>query len=322
MARGTPVWTSIRRPQPPVGAVVASAALDRSAVAPAPTTLPAEEIDEILADGAMTHEKKLRRVAGRVGWIAGVIPWAKAFAAILHAAAHEESEGSSARAARRRAKRPEHLRFVTKPAVQALTWTRILLQGSLRDGSGALLPLSRVFTVRGESAPGRMVLRCDASPWGFGGLLELDGVVVSYWADEVTELDRRVCPGQAGDPSFQAEWELYAILISIAVWQGRLAGAHVACLETDSKAALYACAKLSSNTPTMNSIAAEIALRVVGLQIELGHVSGVANYEADALSRLCQGKAVPAHLSKVERAAVPVRDAGFFLAWSKDHAAP
>ena len=278
------------------------------------------EIDEILTDGAMTHEKKLRRVAGRVSWIAGIIPWAKAFAAILHAAAHEDSGVSSARTRRRRAKRPEHLRFVTKPAGQALSWTRTLLQGSLRDGSGALLPLTRVFTVRNWEGSSQMVLRCDASPWGFGGLLEMNGKAVSYWADEVTDLDRRVCPGQAGDPSFQAEWELYAILISIAVWQGRMAGAHVACLQTDSKAALFACAKLSSNTPTMNSIAAEIALRVVGLQIELGHVAGVANYEADALSRLCQGKAVPAHLAEVERATAPVRNADFFLAWSRDFA--
>ena len=44
-----------------------------------------KEIDEILADKGMMQEKKIRRVAGRVGWIAGVVPWARAFAAILHA---------------------------------------------------------------------------------------------------------------------------------------------------------------------------------------------------------------------------------------------
>ena len=87
---------------------------------------------------------------------------------------------------------------------------------------------------------------------------------------------------------------------------------HVAGLETDPKAApvsiivwrkgrrmlgnrlhgkALACAELSSNTPTMNSIAAETGLHVICLQIEVGHVAGVANYEADALSRQCQGKA-------------------------------
>ena len=68
----------------------------------------------------------------------------------------------------------------------------------------------------------------------------------------------------------------------------------------------------------MNSIAAEIGLRVCSPHIELGHVAGVANYEADALSRLCQGKAIPSHLAEVQRAAAPVRDSGFFLAWSSE----
>ena len=107
-------------------------------------------------------------LVGSMGGIAGVIPWAKAFAAILQAAAHEESEAPSARAAKRRTKRPAHLRFATKPAVQALTWTRKWLQGRLLDASGRLLlPLTRTFTGRGEDDAGsRMVLRCDASPWG------------------------------------------------------------------------------------------------------------------------------------------------------------
>ena len=71
----------------------------------------------------------------------------------------------------------------------------------------------------------------------------------------------------------------------------------------------------------MNLIAAEIGLRVIGSQIELGHVAGVANYEADALSRLCQGKKLPRHLEFVERRAAPARGEGFFLAWAKEYAA-
>ena len=211
---------------------------------------------------------------------------------------------------------------MTKPAEMALRWTRTLLQGDLLDAKGECVPLSRTFTVRRSGSQGpRLTIRCDASPWGFGGLLESDGEVVSLWADEVSERDRKVIPGEAGDPAFQAEWELFAILISIVVWQDKLADTHVACLETDSKAALYACAKWSSNTPSMNLIAAEIGLRVIGSQIELGHVAGVANYEADALSRLCQGKKLPRHLEFVERRAAPARGEGFFLAWAKEYAA-
>ena len=120
-----------------------------------------------------------------------------------------------------------------------------------------------------------------------------------------------------GTPSGRL-WELCAILISIVVWQNRRAREQVACLETDSKAALFAWAELSSNTPTMDSIAAEIGLRVISPQIELVHVVGVANYDVDVfcLSRRCQGKASPSHLAEVRRAATPCRESDFLLAWS------
>jgi hypothetical protein len=69
-----------------------------------------------------------------------------------------------------------------------------------------------------------------------------------------------------------------------------------------------ASAELSSNTPTMNSIAAETGLHVICLPLEVGHVAGVANYEADALSRRCQGKAIPSHLAEVQPAATPCQN--------------
>ena len=47
-----------------------------------------KEIDELLDAAGMAQDKKIRSVAGRVGWIAGFVPWAKAFASILYAAAH------------------------------------------------------------------------------------------------------------------------------------------------------------------------------------------------------------------------------------------
>ena len=92
----------------------------------------------------------------------------------------------------------------------------------------------------------------------------------------------------------------------------------MACVETESKAAMFAVAKLASNTPTMNAPAAEVGLRVVGGQLDLRHISGVANYEADALSRLHAGKDIPPQLQRVVRANAPARDAEFFLAWPRE----
>ena len=101
-------------------------------------------------------------------------------------------------------------------------------------------------------------------------------------------------------------------------WGPRLQSYSLACVETDSQAALYTVAKFSNNVPTMNMLAAEVGLRVVGHEIDLCHISGVSNYEADALSRLFQGKEVPSHLRHVERTRAPVRCKEFFLAWPRE----
>ena len=61
-----------------------------------------EEVKILVAVG-MIREKKIRRFAGRVSWIAGVAPCAKAFAAIVHAAAHDDPKKMSNKAVRRRA---------------------------------------------------------------------------------------------------------------------------------------------------------------------------------------------------------------------------
>ena len=148
--------------------------------------------------------------------------------------------------------------------------------------------------------------------------MEKHGKPVAWWACGISLEDRCVVPGELGDPAYQAEWELFAILISFVTWAEILRDSTVACVETDSKAAMYATAKLSSNTPTMNALAGEIGLRLVGQHVDLRHISGVSNYEADALSRLHAGKDVPEHLRTVPQSVPPARNAGFFLAWPRE----
>ena len=121
-----------------------------------------------------------------------------------------------------------------------------------------------------------------------------------------------------GDPSFRAVWELLAILISLVTWGPMLQFGTVACVETDSEAAMIAAAKLSSNTANMNALAAEIGFRVVGSQVDLRHISGVSDYEADAVSSLHVGKDLPAHLQSFQRSDGLDRDASFFLAWPRE----
>ena len=140
-----------------------------------------KEIDELLNSAGMAQKKKkIRHVAGRVGWIAGFAPWARAFASLPIAAPHRKPGKWSERTAKPRSKRPG-LGLTVKPAR--------LLQGDLRSAAGECKPHGLAFTIQ-----------CDASPWSFSGLSAHNDQVVSLEADKVTDAKRRLISGEAGDP--------------------------------------------------------------------------------------------------------------------------
>ena len=44
----------------------------------------------------------------------------------------------------------------------------------------------------------------------------------------------------AGDPAWQAEWELYAVLLAVDTWLGHLWGSPLAVIQMDATASLHA----------------------------------------------------------------------------------
>eukprot|EP00435_Cladocopium_sp_Y103_P016613 s3999_g4.t1 len=82
-------------------------------------------------------------------------------------------------------------------------------------------------------------------------------------------------------------------------------------VQLDSESALRVAVKLASPHPVVNRLAAEMALRLESLNAEAltgQHWRNVINLEADALSRLTEGKEVPARLRCLPRdQAVPLR---------------
>ena len=132
----------------------------------------------------------------------------------------------------------------------------------------------------------------------------------------------RAIPGEA---AWQAEWELLAILIAVDVWLPEVAGRTTAVIQTDATAALFNVKTLSGKTPAMNALTAEIALRLesVGVETAPEHLSGILNYECDALSREAQGAAVPDRLRHLPRVWPPARVPSWWWAWPRDlsHAA-
>ena len=79
--------------------------------------------------------------------------------------------------------------------------------------------------------------------------------------------------------------------------------------------------KLASPRPLVNAVAAEITLMLEATRADLlvpQHFRGVLNVEADALSRLNEGKEVPRRLTHVHREVPPVRNEDFYKAWPKE----
>ena len=107
------------------------------------------------------------------------------------------------------------------------------------------------------------------------------------------------------------------MLVSLRIFGEELNGGWVA-LESDNTSTLQAALEFRASSPLMLALAAEVSLELEANALELQfahHIRGVANYEADALSRLSLGAAVPARLQAVPRRSVPRRDRSWYRAW-------
>jgi hypothetical protein len=153
-----------------------------------------------------------------------------------------------------------------------------------------------------------------------GAILFKYGQPVAWIAEDWDEHDLRVLKASRGDPAWQAEWELFAVLIAIDTWLPHLHAQAVSLLQTDATAALYDAVRMAGRTPAMNALAAELALRFESAQVHMApeHLSGTLNYACDALSRLSRGAAkVPEDLASVSRARPRLRQPAFFWAWPR-----
>ena len=113
-----------------------------------------------------------------------------------------------------------------------------------------------------------VVIRTDASPYGMGGILFYKGNPQKWWASALTPDDLSLFAATIGDPAFQAEWELLAILTSVVAWADCLQSCLVGMIESDIWAALNATMKMASSTPSMNALGAEIGIRMASYLVD------------------------------------------------------
>jgi hypothetical protein len=266
-----------------------------------------EALEKVEGSKGMISLTEAMSLIGKISWVASLIPLARPWVGQMYSALID-SRKAPVRSTTR--KRP-NLVFVRRFS-HSVKWLRALVGRPDR--------LSRSYTLKARRGAPRFAFRTDASPWGLGGVLYAEGSKpIAYWADELSELDLERFNASLGDPAFQSEWELLAVLISLRVFAPWIRGSKSQLeIQSDSSAAIGVTMKLASPSVIMNALAAEIALDLDELEIEVvtsRHVPGTLNFVADALSRLSKGAVVPESLAGVRRVPCPQRTAEFYKAW-------
>ena len=166
-----------------------------------------------------------------------------------------------------------------------------------------------------------MELVVDASPWGLGGVLVVDGAIVSYFSSELSEEDFRRFNYERGSHEGQQAWESLGALVALRLYKDRWLHHRVRLtIRGDSVAMLTLVIKMRppTSSPALGLISREIALDVaegVYSPDVVCHTPGMANIYPDMLSREFEPGApfvLPAALSRVPRIEVPVRSESFY----------
>jgi hypothetical protein len=129
----------------------------------------------------------------------------------------------------------------------------------------------------------------DASPFGMGSTLQLDGVFVEYFAIEITADDENILGVAAGQHEGQQTWEALAGLVALRHWAQHWHGQRTRLqIRSDNVGALVMLTKLKGGSKALTLIAREYSLDLGQAQWKpdiVTHVPGIANTTCDMLSR-------------------------------------
>ena len=138
-----------------------------------------------------------------------------------------------------------------------------------------------------------VILTTDASPYGIGAILNIEGKVVAHFSEQISRSDRDIL-GLSAEPSSrdQQVLEAFAILLSLHEFAQHWRTDRVTLtIRTDNIAALTMCARMQPHSQQLGIIARELALDICEASYSpdiVEHIPGISNIGADALSRICQ----------------------------------
>ena len=180
----------------------------------------------------------------------------------------------------------------TKQIESPLRWLEAFLAGHAGD-------IVRTMTTDAHYRRGcRVEITTDASPWGIGGFICIDGVPEEWFAMAVSPSDAKhlgIC--FAEDSTGQQAYEALALLVALRVWRSKW-NTRRCCIQvaTDNVSALAMVCRMQPHSKSLGAVAREIALDIADAIYEpqlVEHVPGVANVIADALSRRFDPNAAP-----------------------------
>ena len=203
----------------------------------------------------------------------------------------------------------------TSQILEPLVWIKAFLEQTA--GS-----LHRTFLVSSHYNRGdKIVVYVDASPWGIGGWILVNGRPLGYFADGINDMDRAVLSlsDEPGSESQQA-LEALAMLVALRLWLPQWKQQRVVVtVRGDNMSALSMVAKMQPKSPTLAIIARELALDIAAASYSpdfMEHVPGIANVIADTLSRKHQPAKtyqLPLLLRNVTEHSVGSRDQDWWL---------
>ena len=171
----------------------------------------------------------------------------------------------------------------TKQVSHALSWLLAFLTFKFDT-------MTKVYHLRHHLRPTASVtIATDASPWGLGALLLIDGILVAALFSAITPFDEEKFKLRRGDNEGQQVWELLIVLVALRHWSDRWPFT-IFCLEvrSDNMAALVATGSLKASTTNANMIARELALDYGAAAYRpsvVTHTPGICNVIPDWLSR-------------------------------------
>ena len=105
----------------------------------------------------------------------------------------------------------------------------------------------------------RLTMTLDASPWGLGGVLQLDDRLISWFSSPLTRHGERIHKRRIGCAKGQQVWECLCFLVALRVWKEFWADRKLSItIRSDNLAALFLGAQMKFKASAL--VAKEVAL--------------------------------------------------------------